>query len=210
MPGRRYPTYVFHMTRVEHLIPIAQSGLVSDKAAQSGKLLHEIGNTDIKARRRSRRVDAGPGGVVADYAPFYFNPRSPMQSSIQKGNVPTYRDGNRRLVFLVTTTQRLRDLGLAVVFSDRNAVLDVAQFTEDDALLEDFIDWEVIEARYWNDYIEGRELRQAECLAHARVPWEAFLEIATRDGGVAEEARSALNSVGRTEPPISVRPDWYF
>lgn len=197
------------MTRVEHLASIAQSGLMNDNCAQSGTLVHEIGNTDIKARRRARRVNVGPGGVVADYAPFYFNPRSPMQSSIHKGNVPTYQDGNDRLVFLVTTTQRLRELGLPVVVSDRNAVLDFAQFTDDDDL-EDFVDWEVIRARYWNDYLEGRELRQAECLIHDRVPWEAFLDIAAKSQAVANEATHALRSAGHFGPHVAVRPGWYF
>ncbi|MCC6497737.1 MAG: DUF4433 domain-containing protein [Propionibacteriaceae bacterium] len=209
VPGRPYPTSVFHMTRVEHLASIARSGLMNDNAAQSGTLIHEIGNLDIKARRRARRVDAWPGGVVADYAPFYFNPRSPMQSSIHKGNVPSYRDGNDRLVFLVTSTQRLRDLGLPVVVSDRNAVLDVAQFTDDDDL-DDFVAWEVIRTRYWNDYIEGRELRQAECLVHERVPWTAFVEVACKSQPVADEASRALRVAGGTGPHITVRPSWYF
>ena len=207
--NRPYPTRVFHMTRVENLGSIATAGLLSDNMAQSGSMTIEIGNHGIKERRRSRVVDVGPGGVVADYAPFYFNPRSPMQSSIHKGNVPSYRDGTARLVFLVSTTQRLRELGLSVVVSDRNAVLAIARFTDTDDL-DDLVDWGVIRAKYWNDYIDGRELRHAECLVHRRVPWEAFLEIGVQNTAVAEEASASLRAVGAHVPVPTVRSVWYF
>lgn len=68
---------MFHMTRVEHLDAIVSSGLLCDLLAptQIG-----IGHQHIKDRRRQRTVNVGRGGTVADYAPFYFNPLSPMQS----------------------------------------------------------------------------------------------------------------------------------
>lgn len=209
VPNRPIPTPVYHMTRVEHLPSIATNGLLSDERAQTGSMTVEIGNQSIKERRRCRLVDADPGGVVAEYAPFYFNPRSPMQSSIHKGNVPSYRDGTDRLIFLVSTTQRLRELGLSVVVSDRNAVLAVSRFTETDDL-EDFVDWAVIKTRYWNDHIDGRELRQAECLVRDRVPWEAFIAIGVKSQAVFDEATMALRALGALAPPLLVRPGWYF
>lgn len=209
VPNRPYPTYVFHMTRVEHLGSIATTGLLSDSRAQSGAMTVEIGNQGIKARRRSRVVDVGPGGVVADYAPFYFNPRSPMQSSIYKGNVPSYSEGTARLVFLVSSTQRLRELGLGVVVSDRNAVLTIARFTDTDDL-DDLVNWAVIRTQYWNDHIDGSELRQAECLVHQWVPWEAFLDVGVQSEAVGREASALLQAVGVDGPTPTVRPRWYF
>lgn len=197
------------MTRVEHLESIARSGLLDDNQAQSGSMTVEIGNQEIKDRRRLRVVDVAPGGVVADYAPFYFNPRSPMQSSIHNGNVPTYTDGTDRLIFLVSSTQRLRELGLTVLVSDRNAALSIAEFTATDDI-DDFVVWEVIQTRYWNDYLAGRELRQAECLVHTRVPWEAFLDIGVKSPELAAEATAALRSAGVSGPAPTVRRNWYF
>lgn len=187
---------------------IAQEGLLSDALADA-LLAIDIGNQEIKEARRSRVVDAWPGGVVADYAPFYFSPLSPMQYSIRMGNVPTYSGGSRRLVFLRSTTQRLRELDLNVVVSDRNARQELAQFTDDDDL-DDFIDWQIIAAQYWNNYIEGKERRQAECLVHEQVPWEAILEIGVHDSEVADRVRVLLASAGADSVPVSVRRGWYF
>lgn len=87
-----------------------------------------MGNKDVKALRATRRVPVEPGGDVADYVPFYFAPRSPMMYVIHCGGVPSYRDGTDRIVYLGSTLERLQELDLDVVLSDRNAALRVADF----------------------------------------------------------------------------------
>ena len=120
---------MLHFTHVDHLVAVAQHGLLSDTVARAcGLLTNEVGNREIKERRRRRVVPIAPGGVVADYVPFYFAPRSPMMYSIHRGNVPEYPDGIEPLVYLVTTIERLFVLGCAVLTTDRNAVLGYAEF----------------------------------------------------------------------------------
>lgn len=213
--GRPIPTPVMHFTRVEHLATILTRGLLSDAMAQAEGLLQvEVGNTDIKARRAEQRVHVGPGGVVADYVPFYFAPRSPMLSAIHNGRVATYQDGCSRLVYLVTTLERLEDLGVRTVLTDRNAALAIADFwaTEEGEPPEGFVDWPLMRQTMWNrtaEYPDRRERRMAECLAHERVPFEAFEAIVTRGQDVAGEAESALRGAG-SSVPVKVIRDWYF
>jgi ssDNA thymidine ADP-ribosyltransferase, DarT len=66
---------ILHFTHVKNLAGIAGSGLVADQHKPAGTV--ECADLSIKERRRSQTVLAGPGGVVADYTPFYFAPRSP-------------------------------------------------------------------------------------------------------------------------------------
>lgn len=211
---RPVPTPVFHFTHVEHLAHVIDRGLLSDNEAQEeGLLAVEIGNTGIKERRRRRTVPLFPFGAVADYVPFYFAPRSPMMYSIHCGNVPTYRDGCDRLVYLVTTLERLAEMGLDVLLTDRNAVLDFADFMVfDNGGQDDFIDWDLMRAQYWNNtaqWPDRRERRMAECLVRPRVPWEAFGEVVARNPAVAGEAAQAI-ALARSTTPVSVRPGWYF
>ncbi len=75
-----------------------------------------------------------------------------MLYSISRGNVPTYTDGTDRLVFLVSTVERLRASGLTLVVSDRNARNNVTKFLPplDEARKdEDFVDFELMRAQYW-------------------------------------------------------------
>jgi hypothetical protein len=202
-----------HFTHVSHLAAIAQVGRLSDSAAQAApSFTMEVGNVGIKEQRRRRTVPVPPGGVVADYAPFYFAPRSPMMSAIANGKVPTYRRTCDELVYLVSSVERVMELQLPAIFTDRNAVLRIARFSTDPVDLDAMIDWELMEAVYWNntdDEPDRRERRMAECLVHDRVPWSAFLGVATNDEARAHEARTALASAGATAY-VAVRPAWYF
>ena len=74
---RPVPTPRYDFTDVSHLASIVKDGLLSDTdAVRSGSLMVDIGNADIKERRRGRMVPIGPGGAASDYVPFYFAPRA--------------------------------------------------------------------------------------------------------------------------------------
>lgn len=212
---RPLPTPVFHFTRVEHLGTIPASGLLCDSLAQANGLLTiEVGDAGIKARRARRAVPVFPGGFVGDYAPFYFAPRSPMMYSIAAGNVPTYADGTDHIAYLVTTLERLQELGLNVLLTDRNAVLSYTDFARlaDGEPADDFVDWPLMRERYWYDtpeYPDRKERRMAECLVHQVVPWEAFTDVVLKSEAVAATVRAFLTESGHAQS-VSVRPDWYF
>lgn len=212
---RPSPTRIYHFTRVEHLRSVLEMGLLCDRQAQVGQVLGiEVGNTGIKARRSVRRVPVRPGGVVADYAPFYFAPRSPMMYSIHMGNVPGYTDGADRLVYLATTVEKLLDLGLDPVLTDRNAVLDYTGFVQlrEREPAEGFIDWPLMDEQFWFDsesYPDRRERRMAECLVHSAVPWEAFLFIGAHSQTVVDEVGNLIGQEAST-PRVALRRQWYF
>lgn len=211
--NRPVPTQVLHLTHVSHLRTLIEQGLLADTAAQaSGHLAQEIGNESVKSRRRNLRVSAGPGGLVADYAPFYFAPRSPMLSAIHHGRVPSYSDGTANLIYLVSTVERLVELDQPLVFSDRNAAKEYAKFFDNVADLDDVVDWPLMAATYWNDTAEfpdRRERRMAELLVHQRVPWDAFVEVVAQNPDCASIARQLLTTLGQSTP-VNVRPEWYF
>jgi len=212
---RPTPTRVYHFTRIEHLPTVVESGLLCDRQAQQdGLLAIEVGNTGIKARRATRPVPVRPGGVVADYVPFYFGPRSPMMSSIHHGNVPGYTQGTDRLIYLATTVETLLEVGLDPVFTDRNAVLDYTGFIQlrDGEPEDGFIDWPLMDERYWSDtdtYPDRRERRMAECLVLSAVPWDAFLFVGAKSQTVVDEVQELIGS-GSSAPRVAARPDWYF
>ncbi|MCM3922609.1 DUF4433 domain-containing protein [Frankia sp. AiPs1] len=202
-----------HFTHIDHLATIMRLGLQSDtEVRRQGLLRTEVGDRGIKRKRRERRVPVPPGGVVADYVPFYFAACSPMMYVIHRGGVPTYNGGCDDLVYLVTTVRRIAELGLARVYTDRNAVRRSARFTIDDGELGSFIDWDLMQAKMWADTEaepDRKERRMAECLVHERVPGVAFTEVVARTPDRERRARAVLATVG-AKAGVVVRPDWYF
>lgn len=210
---RPVPTPVMHFTHVDNLPTIITDGLLSDAQTRaSGALQVEIGHHEIKERRRRLVVPVPPGGVVADYVPFYFAERSPMMYTIHRGNVPTYADGFDRVVYLVSTMEVLSACLCRCVVTDRNAAQSLAAFATAEEDLNDFIDWPLMRALQWGKQDSDQERpdrRAAECLAHLGVPWTAFTEVVAKTEEAATDARVAIAAGGYTTPVI-VRRQWYF
>lgn len=206
------PVWLYHFTHLQHLPSILADGLVCDAHA-AGRLVVEVGNRQIKAGRRKRKVPRGPGGVVADYVPFYFAPRSPMLYAIHKGNVPSYTGGEAGLIYLCTTLERLEQIGLSWVATDRNAALDLAAYADRLPELRELVDWPLMDATMWHNTDEDperRERRMAEVLVHQRVPWEAIEFVGARTVEDLTEIRRTLATLKRCAPRADVRPHWYF
>ena len=102
--------------------------------------------------------------------------------------------------------------GRRFVFTDRNAALRVARYGNQLVDLDDYLDWDLMEGRMWNDTDEEpdrMERRMAEFLVHGRVPWSAFIGVAARDDEKCRQVEHALASVG-AEILVTPRPEWYF
>jgi ssDNA thymidine ADP-ribosyltransferase, DarT len=205
---------LFHFTHIDNLLSVVSSGLSCDSAVSAaGTDFVEVGNRDIKDRRRTRTVPISPGGVVADYVPFYFAARSPMLYAIHMGNVPTYSGGQDEVVYLVTSTTAVVEHRLPFVYTDRNAALTFARYSNDIAELDSLVDWQLMEGQWFNNTNtepDRRERRMAELLVHEHVPWNAILGIAVRTAARAGQASAALASVGIDSLPVRTRADWYF
>ncbi|MGW2507899.1 type II toxin-antitoxin system toxin DNA ADP-ribosyl transferase DarT [Streptomyces scopuliridis] len=212
LPAEDRPIY--HFTHVRNLPSVLDQGYAHcDRIVRENRSLRiECGDRDIKERRRSRKVDLPPGGVVADYVPFYFAQRSPMLYKINKGAVPTYTDGQDPLVYLVTTPRELAEAGCTSVFSDGNCAADITAIESDPAQLEAHVDWPVMEQERWNNTAEDPDRmrrRMAEFLVHERVPVSAFTQLATRTRLRADAVRELLRGHG-CRLDVVVRPAWYY
>lgn len=207
------PIWICHFTHVDHLPGIAENGLLCDSRV-GDRLTQEAGDHGIKERRRRAVVRCAPGGVVADYAPFYFAPRSPMLYRVRMGGVATYGGSQRDLVYLCTTVERLEDMGVQAVVTDRNAVLTFARFapTRAEWSTDGFVDWSLMNERDWfndEEHPDRKERRMAECLVHHVLPWEAVMAIGCFDDSVAASVHATVD-LQVHQPDVLVRRQWYF
>jgi hypothetical protein len=211
MSTRAVPTSVVHFTHIANLPDIVAAGMQSDAVCrQQGLTQVEVGDLDIRERRLHVPVGVGPGGVVGDYVPFYFGPRSPMMFVLRRtDDAFKAQCDSGDIVYLATTIEHLVATGHEWVASDRNAALRIAEFVNDLSALDDHIAWQIIRAQYWTNYTDGKDLRMAELLVHGSVAWPAIQMIGVRNSAAKASVEQVLRS-SEHRPEVSVRPGWYF
>jgi hypothetical protein len=204
------PTRIYHMAYLQNLPSILERGglLSFNRMREEGMAYQSIAFESVQDRRARKLIPCGPKGCLHDYIPFYFTPRTPMLYTISRGNVSTCPGGQASVVFLVSTAERIREAGLGLVFSDGHGIMALSRFYEDLKDL-DRIDWVVIEAKYWNDFPDGKRKRQAEFLVHQEVPWTALLGVAALDKVTADTVQKIISDCGLSAP-VAVRKNWYF
>lgn len=206
---RPRPTVAMHFTSIDNLPSVTADGMCSDVLMRrQARAFVELGDSEIKERRRTRcRVDCGPGGLVGEYVPFYFAPVNSMVYRLVRNDGKDFS----RVAYLVTSLERLSDLGLPFVVSDRNAAKDLAEFVPSDGDLDSHVDWPLMQSSDWGrhpDFPGRPERRMAECLVHERVPWEAIERIVLKTAAAGREVSTLIEGLAH-RPPVTVLPRWY-
>lgn len=134
-----------------------------------------------------------------------------MLYRISRGTVPC-AGGQRSVIYLVSSVEKLRELGLRFVFSDGHGLSAITRWSDDPEDL-DRLDWEQILSRFWFDTEEDPDRcrrKQAELLVYGAVPWEALLGIAVLDEEMKAEVEARLRGEMAVMPYVRVRRDWYY
>ncbi|WP_204128191.1 DUF4433 domain-containing protein [Pseudomonas sp. ABY48] len=169
-----------------------------------------IGNVDLIDKRRARHVPIAPGGVLADYVPFYFTPFSVMMKNIHSGRSVQQRS-NDEIVILVSSLYRIEQMGLPFVYTTAHAYPDWTDYYSDLANLGQ-IDWSIIQRRDFKrdpDDPQKMERYQAEALIHNHLPITGLLGIMCYTDAMKERIEQDVAARGLALP-VHARPGWYF
>lgn len=198
--------WIYHITHVTNLSGmLADGGLWSDAGQRARRPESvNIGYRHIKDRRMRRPVTAGGGGMLGEYVPFYFCPRSVMLYVISRGS-SDYGGREREIVHLVSRMS-IAIRGARWAFSDRHAEVGHAEHFDDRADL-DRIQWPAVNAHYWQ---ACKEEKQAEFLIKDFFPWDRVLGIGVRDAEIREQVNTLLASGAGRAPAVELHPSWYY
>ena len=200
---------IYHITHVDNLASIVAAGaLWSDtQRIHKGFASANIGYSHIKARRLRRPITVSAGGMLGDYVPFNFCPRSIMLYVVSQGHAD-YAAGQQPIIHLVSSIDTIVASGRPWAFTDIHADLGYAsQFDSLGDLGE--VDWGIMPVRQWGGDSELKEKRQAEFLVHDFCPWNAIVEIGVIDDAVAVKVQAVL-AAAEHKPNVVVHRDWYY
>ena len=200
------PLDLYHITPMENLEAILQSGGLSSDAALGNTSHSVIGYAHIKLRRLTEyRVDCCGGRFVGEFVPFYFCPRSPMLYTINKGSTGKAPGCQKEIVHLVTTLANARGLGREWAISDGNAGAEHTTFSDDINSLE-ALNWTAIRATQWQGLTHEKS---AEFLVAEFFEWSAIVAIGCHNDTVKRQVEALLAKYPH-RPQVKVQPSWYY
>lgn len=209
------PTPILRFTHIENLRTILVRGAMHapNCMPQDGLPMRLTHDSAVQAARAARQITKGPGGCIHDYVPFYFGPWSPMMLNLHTGKVAGYTEGQRPLIFLISTAQQVAEAKIGFVFTNGQALSRLSEPFDDLAELSQ-VDWALVRAKYWSNTSEDpdrQRRKQAEFLVHKACPWELVQGIAVYDEGIKRAVQETLSDFDRDcHRPINIRPDIYF
>jgi hypothetical protein len=132
---------------------------------------------------------------------------------IHRANHPdlTYRDGQGPIVHLQA------DLHSAIAWADAQGQPWVFSLSNAGAVYAEFrnsvddlsqLDWGAIAATDFREQAV-RHGKQAEFLLHGWFPWTLVTEVGVHSAAVAAQATAAMAG-SAYQPPVKIRPDWYY
>ncbi len=219
------PTRLFHITAIANLQAILTRGALLSKnsGAAAGINYQNIAHVGAQGARAVRAVPNPPGGLVHDFVPFYFAPRSPMLFAINGGRVAGCPWRQADIVHFETTVENVTALGRPFVFYDRNATLAFSRPYTDLAHLDTAVAWDLITeapqldgfCRYWQSrsaearYADRMERRQAEFLVRDSAPLSCMTRLGVIDVQRQVQVQGLLVQAG-VRLQVDVMPSWYF
>lgn len=209
------PTRLYRIVHVDNLPTLIQRGALHapNSTPADGLPYRTIHNVAVQSGRRVRRVPCGPGGTIHDYVPFYFGPLSVMLLNLHSGGVPGYDQGQRPLVYLVTTIERVVEAQRPWVFADGHGLAAMTSWYDDLAKLGE-VDWDLVVERYWGDTPDDNDRKrrkQAEFLVWDHLPWSAIRGIGVLNETVKGQVEETLGQYsGVHAPRVLAKRDWYY
>lgn len=212
MPIAPSPIPLYRITHLDNLPHIlAQGGLYASSSPLLDPGFKPIGNPGIISRRAGIAAPHPLGGTLSDFIPFYFGPRSPMLYQIAHGYNGVIKIPQEEIIYLVSTYEHVRSLGLTCFFTDGNAASQTTTFFTDDKDLSR-VDWEAVYTRYWENTpmdLRRKEKKQAEVLVEAFVPLDALLYICVYNSTAKLKAEALLVAAG-VSIPVKTDPSLYY
>ncbi len=209
------PIWIFRITHVDNLQGILQRrGVYAPNFNPKDELTYKyIHHLNIQTQRADKAVPCGPGGVLHDYVPFYFAPRSPMLYVIHKGNVQDYQEGQDPVIYLVSDAQSVLAADTGFVFTDGHAIMEMSDFYDDLSQLSK-VDWHAMRLKYWYDSPQTpdrKRRRQAEFLVYRYCPWPLVRVVGVISSQMKRRVEAVLADFPRLHRPIvQIKPEWYY
>ena len=204
------PRLIYRIVHIDNIPWVLAHGLQPPNGLQNPQYV-PWGNREV-IDRRARIVVAGPpSGPLHDFVPFYFCKRHTMHYNLATGH-NCEKITQDKIVYCVSSIERLCEQTLEFVVYDRNAAVATARCFSVQEAWQKELDWSAINSedfRYDPTQPERKHMQQAECLVHGPVPSHALLGFACNNQ-LTQQVLLEHVKQANSNLLVAVRPRFYF
>lgn len=189
------------MVHIDNLRIILRDGMYAPNVRKYPEYVN-IGDESLIEQRNVFTIPIAPGGVLADYVPFYFGGRSPMLLNIKTGYRGIKQRDQREIVYVCTHIEIVAQSCPEYCFTDGHAKDRLTAYFNNLADL-DKVDWRAVDLTYWTsteDEPDNMRRKQAEFLVKTHVPLSCFSGIIVLDDSAAEIVNTIMKETGTSLP----------
>ena len=208
----------YHFTHVDNIATIFKSREL--RADIDAKPKNNSLDQTIKAKRRTEKIKIAPYGLLGDYVPFYFAPRSPALYQLATGDHQMNKTSQNELVFFRLDFRPGAD-GLVIeslsLISNQHPLKNGAVlYLATPANIRTRINWKTIQSFLWNDtdeYPNRKSQREAELLIYQRLRLEqtngARITLATRTNLLQRKIQQMCQE-NDLRIDVEVQPSYFY
>ena len=206
--------FCYRITHIDNLRLLIQNGIVNKNHPNASEYYIEIGNREIIDVRSVLPVKISEYGMIGEYVPFYFTPKSIMLFNILTGYWHPLVPQRKRdeIIVIRCLIENLKQLP-KWFFTDGQANIrdgSVKHYNDLSYLYK--IDWNIIQqsdfSKNTNDFERPRRY-QAEFLVHHEVPFSNIESLNVYDQQTAIKVNTILNE-NNINLAVNIQPQYFF
>ncbi len=200
--------YLFRMTHIENIPHILQYGITHSASPNANINYLPIGDKSVISTRNDFVLNNGRR--LGEYIPFYFGVRMPMLYVIQHGYNLVDFTSPENIIYLVSSVEKIKELGLEYVFTDGHAIDSFStQYNQTDIEdIDNIIDWEAVSAKYWKTEhdLDIKRRKEAEFLVLGDMQLSVILRYIVYN----DNAKEKLLTFGVDKSKVIIKRGYYF
>ena len=207
----------YHFTHVDNIATIFKSGEL--RADIDAKPKNNSLDQTIKAKRRTEKIKIAPYGLLGDYVPFYFAPRSPALLQLASGDRINKVSQNELIFFRLDfrpVADGLINESLSLISNQHPLKTGAIFYPATPENITTRINWKTIKSFLWNDtdeYPNRKSQREAELLIYQRLRLEqvngAKITLATRTNLLQRKIQQMCQE-NDLHIDVEVQPSYFY
>jgi len=202
---KEFPKYLYYLSTKENFKSILTNGILSKKEIQSKKISYKsFADEDVQQRRSGIQINVSDGSTrceLHELVPLYFNPKSPTLYSRQ-----AYQ--NDFFFCKISPIKIISNLKKKFAFTDGNAASDDTKKFWNLKKLQT-LKWNIINADFWNDFEDGKRIRNAEFLIYQKIEINYISEFVVNNNDLKNTFEIELNKKS-IKIPVTVDKYCFF